>query len=216
MRRRRLAQALPLPPLRFQLVLLPVAGGAGLMTYVVAGISLPAAMGTLALIGASVWHAAWRTMPATGRAELKARTLRGARAGVLATAAYDATRYGIVALASLSFQPFHVLPIFGRLFVGSHASLGVAYAVGIAYHVANGVGFAIAYALVVRRGGLWSGIVWGIALELTMALLYPSWLRIIALREFLAVSAMGHLVYGAVVGVTVRQASRKALAAVRA
>ena len=38
-----------------------------------------------------------------------------------------------------------------------------------------------------------------------MALLYPHWLRIVQLREFLAVSAIGHLVYGAVLGIVVRQ-----------
>jgi hypothetical protein len=117
--------------------------------------------------------------------------------------AYDASRWGVVSLLTLSFRPFHVLPIFGRLFVGADSPPGIALAAGIAYHAANGIGFAVAYTLVVRRGSLLSGVVWGICLELCMALLYPSWLRIMALREFLAVSALGHVVYGAVLGTVV-------------
>lgn len=203
--------ASPLSQQRMLLLCLPLAGGAGLVIYVVAGVSLPAAAGTLALIGAVAWLVALRSVPPAARTELRDRARRGARAGVLGTAAYDATRFGFVALASLSFHPFHVLPIFGRLFLGLDAPPLAAYAVGILYHVTNGIGFAVAYALVVRRGGIWSGIACGIALELCMALLYPSWLRIIALQEFLAVSAVGHLVFGAVVGTTIARGRRQAL-----
>jgi hypothetical protein len=42
-----------------------------------------------------------------------------------------------------------------------------------------------------------------------MALLYPSWLRIIALGEFLEVSAIGHVVYGTVLGLSVGRLLRR-------
>jgi hypothetical protein len=53
---------------------------------------------------------------------------------------------------------------------------------------------------VFRRPSWWTGALWGIALELCMATLYPSWLRIQMLSEFLEVSAVGHVVYGSVLG----------------
>lgn len=191
------------------LAALPAAGGAGLVIYVLAGVSLPLAAGGVALIGAASWAAAVSRMPAQARDQLRTRALAGARAGLLATLAYDVARYGVVAVFTLSFEPFHVLPIFGRLFVGADAAPGLAIPVGVAYHLANGVGFGIAYALLVRRAGVWTGMAWGVGLELCMALLYPSWLRIVALREFLAVSGTGHLVYGAVLGATVARAARR-------
>jgi hypothetical protein len=129
----------------------------------------------------------------------------GSLGGVVATGAYDLTRYGIVALFSLSFQPFHVLRLFGELFLGPAASPGAAFGVGLAYHLSNGVTFGITYALLFRRPRPITGMVWGAALELCMALLYPSWLRIAALGEFLQVSAVGHLVYGAVLGLVVQR-----------
>jgi hypothetical protein len=177
--------------------------------YVLAGVSLPLAAAGVALIGAAAWAAAMSRISPLARHELRTRALAGARAGLLATLAYDAARYGVVALFTLSFKPFHVLPIFGRLFVGADAAPELAIPVGVAYHLANGVGFGIAYALLVRRAGVWTGMAWGVGLELCMALLYPSWLRIVALREFLAVSATGHLVYGAVLGATVARAAAR-------
>jgi hypothetical protein len=185
---------------RMLLASLPAAGGAGLVAYVVAGASLPLAVATVALIGAAAWTAAMRAVSEPVRRRLRARLRAGAAAGLVATLAYDSVRYGVVALFSLSFEPFHVLPIFGRLFVGTSAPEGLAVVVGLAYHLANGIGFGIAYALIVRRPSIATGVAWGIGLELCMALLYPSWLRIVALREFLAVSAIGHVVYGGVLG----------------
>jgi len=70
----------------------------------------------------------------------------------------------------------------------------------MAYHVCNGTFFGVAYTLVFRRPTWWTGALWGIGLELCMATLYPSWLRIVMLREFLEVSAIGHVVYGSVLG----------------
>jgi hypothetical protein len=192
-------------PLRLILMLaaVPLAGGAGLVTYVLSGISLPLAEGTLLALGILWWAAMVSRVSASARAHLRQRLRIGVRAGIFATVAYDSARYGLVSLFGLSFQPFHVFSIFGRLFVGNDAPYGLALAMGIAYHAANGIGFGIAYTLVVRRGSLASGIVWGICLELSMAMLYPSWLRIVALREFLAVSAFGHVIYGAVLGTVV-------------
>jgi hypothetical protein len=195
-----------LPPFRWRVVLpaLPFAGGAGLVIYVLAGVSLPFAAAAVALLGGATWLAVMTAASEEQRHAVAARVKVGLRAGIVATASYDLARYGIVALFTLSFEPFHVWPIFGRLFVGQDASAGVALAAGIGYHAANGIGFAIGYALLFRRPGPLTGVAWGVGLELCMAFLYPSWLRIAALQEFLAVSALGHVVYGGVLGLAVR------------
>jgi hypothetical protein len=94
--------------------------------------------------------------------------------------------------------------------VGPGHSPSGTFLVGALYHLSNGTFFGVAYTLVVRRPSWWSGALWGIALELTMALLYPSWLRIQMLGEFLEVSALGHVVYGSVLGtVAARRLGRR-------
>ena len=78
-------------------------------------------------------------------------------------------------------------------------------AVGIAYHVANGVFFGAAYALVVREPSWWSGALWGVGLEAVQLTIYPGWLSIRAVDEFAQVSASAHLVYGIVLGTSCRR-----------
>ena len=58
---------------------------------------------------------------------------------------------------------------------------------GIAYHVLNGLGFAIGYTIVVRRPGLISAVVWAMVLETFTILLYPDWLGLTAVGEFFSI-----------------------------
>jgi hypothetical protein len=220
--------AAPGPELRLDrrlvLLLLPFAGGAGLVVHVLVDVSLPLAFALLAVVGTGLVALSLRRLSPATRALLGVRLRAGVLGGVLGTAAYDSARYGLVAVFRMSFQPFHVFEIFGRLFVGDGVPVATATAVGFAYHVSNGVCFGIAYATLLsrsdgrsgrlRRPGVVTGVLWGIGLELAMALLYPSWLRIEALREFLTVSAFGHVIYGGVLGSVV--ARRLATRPVRA
>lgn len=185
---------------RLLLVALPLASGAGLAVHILAGIDLRLAVAALVLAGLGIWLLLLPRMPAQRRAELGRRAWIGAVAGLLATFAYDLARYGTVAVLEFSFQPFHVFSVFGHLFLGPAASAPAAFAAGAAYHLVNGTSFGIAYLLVRRRPGPLTGMAWGVALELAMATLYPSWLRIQQFGEFLQVSAIGHLVYGATLG----------------
>lgn len=59
-------------------------------------------------------------------------------------ACYDASRLALVALADLSIRPFDTWRLFGELFLGPGAAPQAAFAVGTVYHLANGVGFAVA------------------------------------------------------------------------
>jgi hypothetical protein len=191
-----------LPVLRRRVLLigLPFAGGAGLVLHILADVSLPLAIAVLLLLGVSLWGWVMSRTGPFGRRIIGHRVLIGAGAGFIATLAYDAARYGMVALFSFSFKPFHVFSIFGELWVGPHHSATTLFLIGLAYHFSNGTFFGVAYTLVFRRPQWWTGALWGMGLELCMATLYPSWLRVQQLGEFLQVSAIGHVVYGSVLG----------------
>ena len=45
-----------------------------------------------------------------------------------------------------------------------------------------------------------SGLGWGLFLEAFQVALYPGWLNILAIREFVLSSLLGHLVYGTTLG----------------
>jgi hypothetical protein len=152
------------------------------------------------VLGALVWGYVLHRLPRPARQALARRARVGVVAGLIGTVAYDLARYGTVALFHLSFAPFHVFSLFGELFLGSGHDPALTFAVGFAYHVSNGTFFGLAYTLVFRRPSWWTGALWGIGLELCMATLYPAWLRIQMLGEFLEVSAIGHVVYGSVLG----------------
>src|SRR4051812_38886299 len=186
--------------MRLLLIGLPMAGGVGLVVHILVGWSLPLAISVLVLGGFALWAWAWPRLPAHARSHLRLCLAAGTAAGLAGTLAYDLARYGTVALFSLSFEPFHVFTLFGTAFLGSSHPQWLLFTVGAVYHVCNGTFFGVAYTIVVRRRGWWTGMLWGAAPEGAMALPYPSWLRIQMLREFLEVRALGHLVYGAVLG----------------
>jgi hypothetical protein len=193
-----------------RLALLPVAGGLALVLHVLASVALPLAFGALLVAGAAVWWFVVRRAEPAGRADLARRVRVGLVAGVVATIAYDVVRYTVVAWAGFSLDPFHAWSLFGAALVGTDASAGTRLAVGTVYHLVNGVGFAVAFTLVVRRPTLVLGLAWGLALELTMVWLYPQWMRIAQLQEFVTVSVLGHLAYGGALALTARRLLERA------
>jgi hypothetical protein len=67
--------------------------------------------------------------------------------------------------------------------------------------------FGVAYVFLFARDGaisagraLGTGVAWGIFLELFQLTLYPGWLDIRTYEEFVTISALGHIVYGATLG----------------
>jgi hypothetical protein len=190
---------------RLLLFALPMATGAALAVNILAGLDLRLAALGLICLGAGCWALALRGLTASARAQLRHRIAVGAVAGALATASYDLARYGLVSIADFSFAPFHVFTRFGGLLLGRDAPTPWLYVAGIAFHVTNGIGFAIGYTVIARRPQWWSAMVFAFTLELCMALLYPSWLRMTALQEFLQVSILGHAVYGLVLGAITRR-----------
>jgi hypothetical protein len=193
------------------LSLLPLSsGGAVLVAILLDGDSL--VWPTLLLVAGTATTAVVlaRRLPAGGRRAFSRRVRLGLLAGLAATAAYDAVRYLAVALTSWSVRPFQVFALFGQLLVARDAPAGVQYLAGTAFHLLNGLGFAVGYAMVVRRPGVVSAVAWALVLEAFTIALYPPWLGLTAMSEFVSVSLLGHLAYGATLGlVTTRSAAAR-------
>ena len=190
---------------RLALLGLPLTTGAALIAYIVFGVVLPVAAGVLAVAGIAGWIVVIPTMTGEQRDWIRSRMGIGLRAGLLAVAAYDLTRYGVVAAASLSFQPFHVFRRFGEALLGPGITDPAASVAGGAFHVANGLGFAVAFALAVPRPTVRLGVAWALCLETLMLLMYPSWLGVSLTGELLPVSIAGHLAFGSVLGLATRR-----------
>lgn len=186
---------------RLLLVGAPLATGAALLLYVLAGWSLLAALGVTALVTGATAIYGWRRLGPFARAWARRRVLAGVVAGAVATAGYDAVRLALVRFGGFTFWPFDIFGVFGRALLGDLADPVVLRAAGVGYHLANGICFGVAYALVWGRRGVITGLIWAMGLETLMVGIYPGWLRIdTLLGEFLSVSLVGHLTYGLLLG----------------
>lgn len=177
--------------------LLFLVSGAGLVVHILVGLPLwvtvPAGFAlTAAFLG---WAGAF-----TG-ADLRPLLARGLLAGAAATAAYDLSRVVVVEALDLAVRPFAAWPLFGGALIGQGAPSAGRWVAGAVFHVVNGLAFAVAYTAWFARRGTAVGIAWGMFLEAFMLGLYPGWLRITDYGPFLVVSLIGHVVYGAVLGV---------------
>lgn len=177
-----------------------LAGGAALLVYILSGLSL---RWTFVALGGGaagvVWALARRASPRR-RAWLKRRIAVGAIAGLSATLAYDAVRLALVEFAGLQLRPFEAWRLFGLALAETQRTTALVLVLGVAFHLCNGVAFGIAYTVAFGRKGVWPAIVWALILETFMVSVYPGWLGLKALDEFLTVSITGHLAYGAVLG----------------
>ncbi|MDQ7858572.1 MAG: hypothetical protein QN174_06305 [Armatimonadota bacterium] len=191
---------------RLLLLALPLAGGIGLLVYVLVGLSLPLAMAVTGVLGMAALAGMLTRASASDRRALRERLRVGFGAGLLATLAYDLVRFLAVRAFAFTFWPFESFEIFGRLIVGGRLPPPWPLAVGTLYHFFNGIGFAVAFVLLVRRPGLWSGLLWAMCLEGLMVAIYPAWLRIRSLEQFLVVSVLGHAVWGSVLGIVAGRA----------
>lgn len=139
----------------------------------------------------------------------------GLLAGFAATLVYDVTRTVLSYLDPSPYDPFEAIRRFGIGLVTDAAPVPVIFAAGLAIHFMNGSTFGVIYAVFGGRHfrsvrmALAGGVVWGLTLELAQSALYPGWLRITTvLQEFLFISSMGHVAYGAALGVGVRRMLR--------
>lgn len=136
------------------------------------------------------------------QAELVDRILAGLWAGALATLAYDVVR---VPISASGVPVFKAISYFGTLILDQAKPTLSSEVAGWGYHLSNGVGFGLMYAVALTRFRLWSALVWGVTVEIAM-LLTP-YAEVFGYRvspKFLAITIGSHLVYGAVLWAALR------------
>jgi hypothetical protein len=186
--------------LRALLTSIFLGSGAALVAYILSGISLLWTFVAFVSVSVVILAVALQKMSDANRSMILIRVAVGAVSGLAATLAYDLVRLSLVEFGRLDLRPFETWRMFGVGLVGGAKSDASAMAAGTAFHFYNGVTFGIAYTIAFGRRGAWAGILWALALEAIMVSLYPSWLDMKALGEFLSVSVIGHIVYGSVLG----------------
>lgn len=173
-------------------------------------------VGMTTILGAIFVFAMQRAGPG-GRRAMWLTIGYGAVAGVIGTLAYDIARLVLVAIDPSPYRPFEAIIKFGQLLVGSPGRDAAVILAGSLFHILNGTAFGVAFALaVVGRGHIsvpkvaLLGTAWGMFLEAFQATLYPGWLGIRYLTEFLTISALGHVVYGTTMATLARSFIRRA------
>src|SRR5262249_48909543 len=134
------------------------ATGGALIVHIVSRVSLALAALVLLAMAALVFTLLLRRLDPVRAAAVRRRLFVGAASGLVAPLAYDASRYGTVALFELSFRPFHAFQLFGKGLLGPEVEGFPAYAAGTVFHLLNGTGFGIAFAMLVRKPNIWKGI----------------------------------------------------------
>jgi hypothetical protein len=185
--------------------------GVALLVHMLGGIDLRLSLATGCLVVAvGLGHTLLRSDPAERR-RIARGIGGGAVAGVLATMTYDLSKAGLSVLDPSPYNPFHAIRVFGQALAGAAASERSIVAAGAGFHLLNGMMFGVAYTFLFARDGavapgraLGTGVAWGIFLELFQLTLYPGWLDIRTYTEFATISALGHIVYGATLGILVR------------
>jgi len=186
-----------------------LASGAALLVSITWDVSL-AATGVIFLVLALATAARLRAVSSSAeRGQLREAVAVGAMAGVAATAAYDLTRLALVEGLGLALWPFDTFALFGRALVGAEHSGAWVTALGTAYHVTNGLGFAIAYTIWLGNRGPVAGLLWALVLEAAMLTSYPGWLDIRSYEEFIEVSVLGHVAYGLTLGLLAQRLLRR-------
>jgi hypothetical protein len=200
-------KARPSAAVRPLLALLALFSGIALLVNIVARVSLRATLATAVSItalalGVVLWRSTGPDRRLIGRS-----IVIGAVAGFIATMAYDLSKAALSVLDPSPYNPFHAIRAFGKLLAGASAGERAIVASGAAFHLLNGTMFGVAYVFLFVRDGtisagraLATGLAWGIFLELFQLTLYPGWLDIRTYEEFVTISALGHIVYGATLG----------------
>ncbi len=182
--------------------------GLSLLIYIATGWSMSLVLAALVIVavlavGLLVWPA-----PAARRHWVD-RVRVGVPAGLVATVAYDVSRWLLVEVGGYTISPFKAFPLFGEALLGAGADGGARTVAGVAFHLLNGMAFGTAYAVWFGTRPWWWGIGFGLGLEAFMLAIYPGWLDLRSLQEFTQMSVLGHVVYGAVLGLVTTHLLRR-------
>jgi hypothetical protein len=124
----------------------------------------------------------------------------GLLAGLAATVIYDGVRFLVERGHLFGYSGFVPILMFGQWITGKPLGSLAAKIAGWSYHYWNGATFGVIYTLGVGRKKWFWGLGYGILMECCMLGLFPMFLRVTNKFDFVAVSMIGHLFYGASLG----------------
>ena len=142
-------------------------------------------------------------------AEAKRLLMGGLFAGCLATLAYDVVRIPII---HAGVPVFKAISYFGTVLVGVEGPSGLSEFLGWAYHLSNGISFALMYVAFAVRPGPITAVLWGLSLE--AAMLLTPYAEIFGYQRdprFMAITIGSHAVYGLVLWLGLRAYARGSL-----
>jgi len=155
------------------------------MSHSVGGILIPAVL----ILGAATCWA-----KRTGRADLYERILGGLWAGGWATLAYDICR---IPMSLAGIPVFKSISYFGTIITGQSEPNLASEIIGWTYHLSNGIGFGLMYAVAVSMPRWWSAVLWGLFLEAAMLTTpYAEVFGYKIAQQLLAITIGAHVVYG--------------------
>ena len=190
--------------------------GLAVMTTILSGIPLLLAEGVLVLVPLTFVAVVVRRTPTPIVREIWRVARAGLIAGFAATLVYDVTRTTLSIFDPSPYNPFEAVRVFGTGMLPAGAPPALLMVAGYGIHFLNGSSFGVIYAIFggrharTLRVALLGGIAWGLTLEFIQSILYPGWLGITTvLGEFLVISGLGHIAYGASLGLGVRWLLRR-------
>ncbi len=129
-------------------------------------------------------------------AQMKSLIIPGIWAGLIATFAYDLVRVPIV---QSGVPVFKAISYFGTTLLGVDRPTAASEFAGWAYHLSNGVSFALMYVALVPKPGLITAVLWGLLLEGIMLLTpYAEVFGYQRDARFLSITIGSHAVFGLV------------------
>lgn len=124
----------------------------------------------------------------------------GTWAGLAATVVYDGVRYVVEHTHPFGYSGFVPILMYGSWITGRPTSSASAHVAGWLYHYWNGATFGVIYALTIGKRAWWWGVGYGIVMECCMLGVFPFFLRVTNKVDFILISMIGHLFYGATLG----------------
>jgi len=129
----------------------------------------------------------------------------GTWTGLVATIVYDGVRFVVQRTHPFGYNGFVPILMYGSWITNKPTNSGIAVIAGWAYHFWTGTSFGLMYALAVGRRNWLFGVLWGVFLELCTLGLFPMFIRISSQLDFIVISMVGHVAYGATLGLLVQR-----------
>lgn len=132
----------------------------------------------------------------------------GIGGGAAGTVVYDLVRLALQRGHVFNYNGFRAILIFGSWITGTQTTTWQSALAGWTYHYWNGVAFGVFYLLLAGNRRWWYGVIYGMFMELCMLGLFPTFIRITDRFDFIALSVIGHIGYGATLGLIAERYGR--------